>query len=340
MVTPAFDVVVVPDFSGPNPRRFELMTLLFLASWLEFGGRSRELPLHLACVGEAPPSVRTLAARCHAEITSHEPLLSGGFVNKLLGFEVNGQTDHILLLDSDMLVLSEFHMLSETIGTNCIAAAASNGATMLRREKWQKIYSTLGMTVPDKQVIPLNRSLDTFHGAPYRDKTHFYPYYNGGIVYAPWRSKMGEVWQDHLLRIAELEPNITGPMGEISNQPSLATTIAHLQLQGFGFQLLPDEYHVRWQHIATGEVESRQACLLHTVGFGRWISPRKPDTAEGDMKAYLFNTQRLTRRLRSHRDLSTRLAHFASRRPQMRDNRRVYRLMRNLYDTHVRELLQ
>lgn len=111
-----FDVVVVPDFIGPVARRFEIQTLSFLASWLEFGGGSRELPLHIAGIGEAPKSVRTLATRCGAEITEHAPLLFGGFANKLRGFEARRRTDHILLLDSDVLVLSELHSLPSAIG--------------------------------------------------------------------------------------------------------------------------------------------------------------------------------------------------------------------------------
>ena len=338
MAAHAFDVVVVPDFSDSVARRFEIMTLFFLASWMEFAGRSRDLPLHIACIGEAPESVRSLAARCGAEISSHRPLLGGEFVNKLRGFEVNRQTDHVLLLDSDMLILSEFHELSCKLGGDCIAAAASNGATMLSREKWRKIYAVFGMPCPENEVIPLNRELDTFQCAPYRDKKKFLPYYNGGVVYAPWRSKLGEVWQNHLIRIFDIAPHIMGPMGKVSNQPSLATAIAHLQLQGFDFQLLPAQYHVRWQHIATGAVSSRQTRLLHTVGFGRWSSMGNANTAEQEIEIYHSNTLKLTKKLRSHRGPFTRLAHLATRRPQVRDCHRVHRLMRTLYEKYVREL--
>ena len=38
-------------------RTIWLLTLFFLASWIEFGGRSRNLPLHVACIGEAPESI-------------------------------------------------------------------------------------------------------------------------------------------------------------------------------------------------------------------------------------------------------------------------------------------
>jgi len=319
MATHAFDVVAVPDFSEPVARRFEIMTLFFLASWLEFGGRSRDLPLHLACIGEAPETVRVLAERCGAEITTHQPLLFGAFANKLRGFEVNRKTDHILLLDSDMLVFSEIHGLPAALGGDCIAAAASNGPCRVPPHRWAKIHRALGLPYPTSQVIPLDRELDTFQCAPYRDREDFPPHYNGGMVYAPWASGLGEVWRDHLVRIFEIEPNIKGPKKQVSNQPSLATAIHELQLQGVAFRPLPDEYHVRWQHIAAGAVTSRDTKLLHTIGFGRWSSKTNDNDAKRDVEIYLSNTLKMTRNLRSHRDRLTRLVHFLTRRPQIRD---------------------
>ena len=63
------DVVTVPDFQGANPALFEARTLLFLGSWLENAGSAREWPLHLACIGEPPESVRRLAERCNAIVS-------------------------------------------------------------------------------------------------------------------------------------------------------------------------------------------------------------------------------------------------------------------------------
>jgi len=336
MATSAFDVVVVADFSGSTARRFEIMTLFFLASWIEFGGRSRHLPLHIACIGNAPESVRYLGAQCGASITSHSPLLFGGFANKLRGFEVNRQTDHILLLDSDMLVLSEIHDLPEIIGRNCIAAAATNGPCVISTRKWQNIHKTLGIPYPENHVIPLNLELDTFQCAPYQKRKDFPPYYNGGIVFAPWQCKLGSVWQNHLIRISE----VTNRKAKRSNQPSLATSITYLQTQGFDFQLLPPEYHVRWQHIASGAVTSRRTKLLHTIGFGRWSAKGSPNTAEDEINIYLSNTLNLTSNLRSHRGLITRAVHRVKQRPRIRDCHRVYSLMKILYDKYVSELKQ
>ena len=201
---------------------------------MEFGGRSRDLPLHIACIGEAPESVRSLAERCRAEITSHSPSLIGGFANKFRGFEINRQTDHILLLDSDMLVLSDISDLPARLGSDCIAAAAANGPCIVRPDQWHHIHEMLGLTYPENQVIPLNLDLDTFQCAPYRERKEFPPFYNGGIVYAPWRSELGKVWQDHFVQITAVAKR----KAKRSNQPPLATAITYLQSKGFDFRLL------------------------------------------------------------------------------------------------------
>ena len=369
MASQAFDVVLAPDFSEPVASRFEILTLMFLASWIEFGGRSRDLPLHLACIGEAPKSVRVLADRCGALITTHSPLHFGEFANKLRGFEVNRQTDHVLLLDSDMLVLSEIHGLPTALGGEFISAAPSIGPCRVPSDRWIKAHEAIGLPYPDNRVIPLNLALDTFQCAPYRKREDFPPYYNGGIVFASWESGLGDVWRDHLTRFLEFSPDILGAKRRFRNQPSLATAIHALQLNGFGFRLLPDEYHVHWQHIAAGSVPSQEAKLLHTVGFGRWLTKAENDRlaeekgtyfsyflrlkrrlrsrwiaqaqekhAEEQIDAYVANILALTRRLRSHRDPLTRIAHYFTRRPQIRDCYRVYGLMKLLYDKYVREL--
>ncbi len=70
----AFDVVTVPDFAGANAHIFEARALFFLASWMERAGAAKEFPVHLACIGEPPESVRWLAERAGASITVHEPV--------------------------------------------------------------------------------------------------------------------------------------------------------------------------------------------------------------------------------------------------------------------------
>jgi hypothetical protein len=331
----AFDVVTVPDFTGPAARRFEIRTLFFLASWLEHGGRSRNLPLHIACIGEAPESVRLLASSCGAEITSHSPLLFGGLANKLRGFEVRRQTEHMLLLDSDMLVLSEIHDLPGTLGRECVAAAAANGANIVPTKDLKVIYEMLGIPFPDNQVVPVNVELDTFKCVSYRHRKSFPPYYNTGVVYAPWHCGLGEVWRDHLERTSKVAKRAA----RINDQPSFATAVAFLKLRGFDFRILPDEYHMRLQHLATGSVSSREARLFHAIGF---VS-RKPDartvSAEEALDAFHESHLDFTRNVRSHRGPLSETEQRASL-AQIGDCHRLHRLIKSLYDKHVRELVQ
>ncbi|MCJ8329113.1 MAG: hypothetical protein HRT89_00090 [Lentisphaeria bacterium] len=332
MIKQPFDVVIVSDFSGPASRRFEIMTLFFLASWLEFGGDSRDLPLHIACIGDPPESVRTLGERCSARFSTHTPLLFGGFANKLRGFEIQRETDHILLLDSDMLILSDISGLSTAVGSDCIAAATANGLGLNSTARWRDIHESLGLAYPDGHTIPLSLQLDTYECANYRDckLNELAPYYNGGIIYAPWESSLGDVWRDHLIRISEIDPKRS------SNQPSLATAIHELQLKGIKFRLLPDEYHVRWQHISTGAVRSRDIKLLHTIGFGGRES--SGDTAKQDIKKYRLHTLKQTFKLRSHRSLRERLAHYLGMHIEVREWFCIYDTLQLLYTSYVREL--
>jgi len=337
-----FDVVIVSDFSKPCSSRFETLTLFFLASWLEFGGLSRDFPLHVVCIGEPPESVRILGERCNAKITSHPPLLFGGFANKLRGFEVSRETDHLLLLDSDVLILSDISDLSTEIGDSCIAAAASNEPGPWRRSSkdWREIHELLGLPCPEGHTTPLNLELDTYRCRRYKncDRSDLAPYYNGGIVYAPWDSRLGDVWRDHLIRIHEVDASITGPKGLVSNQPSLATAIHERRLAGVHFRLLPREYHIRWQHIAAGAVTAREVKLFHSIGFGRGNHPTYESTAKSDIEIFRTNTMHQTRKLRSHRSLLTWFRHFRNRHVRAQEWSRIYDSMELLYDKYVRDL--
>jgi hypothetical protein len=288
-----------------------------------------------------PDSVRSLGSRCGARITTHEPLFVGGFANKLRGFEVDRQTDHMLLMECDMLVLSDIHGLLSDLGCDCIAGSASIGRCRVPNDRWSRVHEALGIPFPEDQVIPINLALDTFQCAIYRDSDYFPPYYHGGMLFAPWSSGLGEMWHDHLHRIFAIDPDIKGPGGLPSNQPSLATAITEMQRQGWEFRFIPDAYHVHWQHMAAGTVCWNEAKMHHTVGFGRWPTrPGKEHRGDEQVDTYLANIIGLTKRLRSHRNPFTRIAHYFTRHPQIQDCHRAHALMKSLYEKHVRDLTQ
>ncbi|MBL4672053.1 MAG: hypothetical protein JKX81_07300 [Arenicella sp.] len=331
MTVPTFDVAIVSDFSQETNVRFETMTLLFLASWLEFANRSLDLPLHIACIGQPPHTVMQLAERCNARITVHEPMFFGGFANKLRGFEVDRQTDHLLLLDSDMLVLGEIQQLLPLLGENCISAAATNGPSIVPSHVWPKIFQLLDMPTPDYDVIPLNIELDTYQSEEYRDRTDFPPYYNGGIVFAPWESQLGDVWCNHLERIRPL----TQRKARRSNQPSLATAITYLRQQGTDFELLPPAFHTRWQHLASGVLRTDQSRLMHTIGFGRWSNREDTNSALENINLYLSNTLSMTMRLREHQSTTERERYMQSIESKIEECHRVHQIMQNLYQKYI-----
>ena len=336
MTRSSFDVVIVADFSDQNLNRFETLTLFFLASWLEFGGSSRELPLHIACIGDPPDTVKSLAGECNALISIHSPILFGGFANKLRGFDVDRKTDHLLLLDSDMLILSSIHQLLEVLGENCISASATNGPCIVPPKEWREVHEMLSIPYPEQQVVPLNKEVDCFLSLPYRDWEFFPPYYNGGIVFSPWDSGLGEIWRGHLIKITEIAER----KAKRSNQPSLCTAITYLQTKGVNFQLLPDEYHVRWQHIASGAVTSKNAKLMHTIGFGRWQSKGEEPTAKQDINAYRNNILKSTIQFHSHHSIVLQCYHRTLQYRQIRDCYRVYETLHLLYKKYVQHYKQ
>ena len=336
-----FDVVTVPDFSGESARRFELMTLFFLASWIEYGGESNNLPLHIAAIGEAPESVRILAGRCGAEITTHLPMHFGGFANKLRGFEVNRCTDHILLIDSDVFLISDITNLPLSLGEHCISASIANGCP-IRVDEWLQIFRALDIPVPKEGPPPLNDALDTFRANP-NSCPPFLPYYNAGILFAPWTCELNNVWSRHIEKIMQIKIPFIGPKMNVSNQPAFATAVAELQNDGLNFQLLPDEYHVRWQHLTTTTVRLKNTKLLHAVGFCRQeVDPLKCTAIEAVDK-YCQVMLRLTHKVHFHRverlNRFRQILYFLRQSASRRDVRKLHARMKLLCAKYVNELI-
>jgi quercetin dioxygenase-like cupin family protein len=278
-VATAFDVVVVPDFLCENARVFEGRTLFFLASWIENAGQSKHLPLHLACIGEPPPSVRWLAAEAKASITVHEPLraVCGGTANKLRGLEVRGREAGLLLLDVDVLVLSDIGGLSQM--GRCIAAAPACKARVPERY-WQRIYAALGMDLPTERIQSvfgetayphLRHALSAEQKA---ELTSMVPKYNSGVVWAPWDCDLRALWEDHIRKIAALvdERDEVSKALLLSDEPALATAIQFLKCRGVPFSRLPDVFNTREPHIAMGALRVGDVKLFHAIRLCKKMS--------------------------------------------------------------------
>lgn len=267
-----FDVITVPDFSAGGTAVFEARTLVFLASWAERAGPSRGFPLHVACIGAPPPSVRRLADRVGASVTVHEPLPlrpDHHVGNKLRGLEVTPRTDRFLLLDVDIAILGDLGRLAEF--GDCISACPDD-APNVRLAEWRTIYDAVGLPLPDA-IPPLVRELDLprfprkmmGYEAGNEQLEAMLPYYNGGVVFAPWSSDLRGLWAANIQRIAGLFDDRTGFRKWIhhSDQAALAVSIAMLARDGLPFRRLPDAFNARWQHLYAGRPDPGEIEILH-----------------------------------------------------------------------------
>ncbi|MFM7185964.1 MAG: hypothetical protein ACKO4Z_14520 [Planctomycetota bacterium] len=284
-----FDVVTVPDFTEGDTAVFEARTLVFLASWAECGAAARGFPLHVACIGEPPASIRRLAGRIGASVTVHEPIRlrhDHHVGNKLRGLEVEPRTDRFLLLDVDIAILSGLDRIAAF--ERCIAACPED-APNVRLEDWRVIYAGFDLPLP-ATIPPLAVELDLprfprrmmGYEAGDAQLEAMLPYYNGGVVFAPWDCGLRGLWEQSIRRIAGLFPETPGPRKWIhhSDQAALAVSIALLQRDGLAFRRLPDGFNARWQHLYAGSPPPEAISVMHCCwNFLSTIKPGLVDTA-------------------------------------------------------------
>lgn len=286
------DVVIVLDFQGTRAPAFELQALLFLASWMRHRGASRSWPLHLACIGEPPRSVRKLADAAGALITIHEPLALNArrSTNRLRGFEVTPKTDRLLLLDTDTLVLKDLGPLAETAGRGISVGLAT--VNHFPEPTWRRIYQTVGLPYPgptgscwcgDERLAAARR----LTGEQRALCRHMPPYYNGGVVLSPWALDLGTIWRRHLERILPLfsgaSPLDGWGNGGTGTEHALATTVEQLRLAGASVRAIPWTYHTRPLLLRAGVQPWGEVALFH------YHNALKPHAASvGDLRALLY----------------------------------------------------
>lgn len=260
-----FDVVLVPDFSGRASATFEARTLYFLASWLEFAGASRRFPLHIACIGDAPASVRALARKADARISQHAPMSAelGVFANKLRGFEAPLETDHLFLLDVDVFILADLAPLATIIPGDAIAATHSHSAIILP-DMWEELYAALSLTPPAKGMMDFHLTLED-GVAP--ATSALYPSFSSGALLVPRASDLPRLWLEHLavLRrfrdpwMKRLEPrNML-----VGDEPALATALQVLRARGQDVVLMPERFHGKWRHLYRRSPRLDEMALFH-----------------------------------------------------------------------------
>ncbi|MDI6772681.1 MAG: hypothetical protein QME77_08850 [bacterium] len=287
------DVVTVADFAGPAAKRFELRALLFLGAWMRHQGTSRSWPLHLACIGNPPVSVRRLAALAGASVTVHEPAPPPHFAtgNKLRGLEVAPTTDRFLLLDTDVLILGDLDPLAQMVGGGIGAGPAR--FNLLSEPIWRRVFDSVGGRYPVASGPP--------------------PYYNSGVLMAPWSLGLGGVWWEHVRRI--LQAFSADPLSgdwkwrRHAEQYGLATAIEGFRQQDISVTAIPPAFHARPYLLLERVVPWRDVALFHYV---KVLTPEE-ETVEGI--ARLLYGRRLPR---ARRWLAGRLGLRAIRSPVFR----------------------
>jgi len=342
----AFDIATVADFSGKARYRFEALALTFLASWVEFGAPMRGvLPLHLACIGEPPESVRRLAERAGAIVSVHEPLLLDGkpLTNKLRGFEVKAQHDRLLLVDTDVIFLGDMRPLGEL--PNGVAAAPADACKVPQR-LWPRIYLGLGLDEPPHRIDMLGGELDLPPRPP--RKLHFpeqdhelrnaYPYYNGGVVFAPVDCDLGTLWYQTVDRIAALfDPSEPIKGVHKSDQAGLAVSIQILRERGVPFHRLPDRFHARRRFFYAPDMDYDAFRLLHITGLHTKIDSADIAGAwRGEMRWLDRAYRRLFAMFRAGDVMRGRpLAGIRGYRRAARCRRRMFRTLDLLFERHI-----
>ncbi len=344
-----FDVIVVPDFAGAKAFVFEMRTLFFLASWLEFAGKARQYPLHIVCIGEPPASVRWLGKKCKASITVHEPLKAEGrgYANKLRGFEVEPQCEHLLLLDADVLITGDISGISR-LG-DCIAAVPDSNPRV-SEVFWNRIYPALGIKEPveriqsTRKILNLTKLRKLDYVGQEEEQKAMLPYYNTGIIWAPWRSELSRCWQTNVREIALLfkddAESDQGDLGAVCgcDQAGFGVTTVQLQRRGEIFCYLPNEFHSHWMHTYRRTVPLRKAKIFHAFRIFNTVTEE-----DFDGESYKYRYDFFSRRLRNEwqrNDNKNPIFSLVYLLPALRDSYRFENMLKKLYHLHVREALQ
>lgn len=333
-----FDVVIVPNFTGAGAITFEARTLYFLASWIEHSGVCSEVPLHVASIGEPPPRVRELARRCGAIISVHEPAPAdlGVYANKLRGFDAPLQTDRLLLLDVDMLVMSDLSELAQLAPPEAIGATPSHHALLLP-EMWEAYYARLGQPAPSHRMADFHLTLDISRNAD------ILPSFNGGVVLAPRHLPLRQLWEQHLRVLNEFREAWSPTLRSLNklwgDEPAITTSIQQLQREGHPVIELPDRFNGRWRHLYRRSPRMREFRLFHmtsSFGHGETLSQKMdPVTFAYERKLIRRYGKRWLQHSKSHaREALTYLV------PASVEVVALTARLRKLYDKHLKPMME
>lgn len=267
----AVDIVVVPDFACAQSRSFEWQTFYLLASIAEYAKISEKSNVFVNCIGKPPVWLNNFGKYFNLSVCEKKASEVGGFHNKLQGLiDYHPTNNQTLLLDSDIMFLGPLESPILELEAPLIAAAIAN-IHHLPNEIWADLYKSLDFeSSDDKSSSPTVHEQLNF---PTEFKNVLYPYYNGGIVLFDPKVNLYTLWKKHINHyynfIHTYDDEMLTERMKSSNQPSLATLIKEVQ-HSFPNEktcTLPDNLHIRWQHIAAKSHRVEDIKLLHTIGI-------------------------------------------------------------------------
>lgn len=337
---PPADVVVVSDFQPGPDATFTPRTLLFLASWIDNAGAARDWPLHLVCIGEPPEVVRRLAARAGARVTTAAPwpYEGRGTMNKLRGLEVDGETDRVLLLDADVVVLGDPSAIT-TLGDGLALAPCIVPRVPLT--VWRDLFETLDVPLPDARIPCVQSELGDLptHKQLYAEQLEempaMLPYYNAGVILAPRDAGLLAVWNDFVMRTRDHLGEEAWLKLVDGDQTALTPAVEVLRARGTGLARLPYALHAHDMVLYAGALRAKDVKLFHAFGLFRRLADRGLDVA-GGWKAW---RRRLFRFYRQHGWKPAPAGAGGRDDPIEAELRRLWRRLRRPWRAHVEPLL-
>jgi len=280
------DLISVADFRGPQRLLFLWRALFQIASWLESGQQSSGHTFHLVCIGEPEPCLQHLAGQAGIQIHSRQPRnsipleqcsgrtelehqLLAGMDNKFQGLTVPPTRDAFILMDVDVFFvrpLSGAVLLPERLG------AAPAHAPHFPKTLWRQFADALDCPLPQRHIPSLRHELglglrEEEYPGQAKELDAMVPYYNGGIVLAPWESPVVQDWPELTHRLLQtcshLPTGTSKTVADVCDQVALSLALEKIHRETGREVTLSGVHHATFHHLGTGRLRWLEVQLYH-----------------------------------------------------------------------------
>jgi hypothetical protein len=218
----------------------EQQSILLAQSIRLFGGALATARLHAivplpeAVYGSLRPSTLDFLGSLGVDFHYRTNPISDSYktANKLNAFDIDAESDTIVFLDTDVLVLNDF---SDVLDRRCVDVLAMPALRLwpsalfqgYSEELWEGLYADFGLTMPRRRIV-----------SPETGR-HMLPYFNAGVVVCSARAGLSELW----IRVARQLNRLTLPR-KYPYLDQIALPIA-LTLGNLSWDALPEECNFR-----------------------------------------------------------------------------------------------